>query len=121
MLRIKRAILEGLLDAAKNTYPNEFFALLGSRNRNGVIDEVVVVPAVFGKQHAIVKGRIPVDFSIIGSVHSHPGRSNMPSQADIRSFPSFGKVHFIISFPFNIENVNVVDLRGKKTEWGITK
>ncbi|MCX6801503.1 MAG: Mov34/MPN/PAD-1 family protein [Candidatus Diapherotrites archaeon] len=119
MFQIKRAILEGLLDAAKHTYPNEFFALLGSKHRNEVVDEVVIVPAVFGKEHSIMRGQAPVDFGIIGSVYSHPGASNRPSPADVNAFPHFGKVHFIISFPFNIGNAEAYDVRGKKIEWGI--
>ncbi|MEM0360182.1 MAG: Mov34/MPN/PAD-1 family protein [Candidatus Diapherotrites archaeon] len=119
MLCIKKAIVEGILEASKNTYPNEFFALLGSKNRNEIIDEVVIVPAVFGREHAIVRGRLPVDFRIVGSVHSHPSPDNNPSQEDLVAFSRFGKVHFIISYPFNIGNINVVDSSGKKIEWTV--
>ncbi len=122
MISIKRATLEGLLEAARNTYPNEFFALLGSTHRNSTIDEVVMVPTVYGKAHAIIKsGLVPVDFNIIGSIHSHPGNSNKPSVADLHSFPSFGSVHFIISYPFTIERINVYSARGKELEWKVVE
>ena len=117
MASIKRATLEGLLGAAKNTYPNEFFALLGSRHRNNIVDEVVVVPAVYGKRHALVKtGLVPLDFSILGSVHSHPGPSNRPSRADLHSFPRFGSIHLIISLPFTMETVGAYDSKGRGIE-----
>jgi len=122
MIRVKRATLEGILEAARNTYPNEFFALLGSSHRSNVIDEVIVVPAVYGKTHALVKSWLkPVDFSIMGSVHSHPGPSNRPSKADLHSFPSFGRIHFIISYPFNLESASAYDSTGKKLEWAVAE
>ncbi len=118
MISIKRATLEGLLEAARNTYPNEFFALLGSTHRNNVIDEVIVVPAVYGQRHTIIRsGLVPLDFNAVGSVHSHPGNSSRPSVADLHSFPSFGRVHFIISYPFTIESTNAYSASGKELEW----
>lgn len=122
MILIKRATLEGLLEAASNTYPNEFFALLGSTHRNNVIDEVIVVPAVYGKRHTIIRsGLMPLDFNVTGSVHSHPGNSNRPSVADLHSFPGFGSVNFIISYPFTIESTNAYSASGKELKWGIVE
>lgn len=122
MILIKRVTLEGLLQAARNTYPNEFFALLGSKHRNEVIDEVIVVPAIYGRAHALIKsGYIPVDFNIVGSVHSHPTHSNKPSKADLHSFPAFGKIHLIISYPFTMESINAYDSSGRKTGWRVVE
>ncbi len=117
MIEIKKGTIEGLLEAAKNTYPKEFFALLGSTGKNNTIDEVIIVPAVYGTQHALVKGGYyPLDFNAVGSVHSHPGSSNKPSKADIHSFPSFGRIHLILSFPYNLENAKAFSAEGKELE-----
>jgi len=122
VIEIKKDTIEGLLEAAKNTYPKEFFALLGSTRKNNTIDEVIIVPAVYGTQHALVKGgHYPLDFNSVGSVHSHPGPSNKPSRADIHSFPSFGRVHLIISFPFNLENVKAFNVNGKEVELDVVQ
>ena len=122
MIEIKSATLGGLLEAARNTFPNEFFALLGSRRRNNLIDEVIVVPAIYGRAHTLVKsGFIPVDFNIAGSVHSHPTSSNKPSKADLHSFPVFGSIHLIISYPFTIENVSAYDSGGRSREFRVVE
>jgi len=118
MVKIKRATIEGLMEASRNTYPNEFFALIGSKHRNSIIDDVIIVPAVYGKTHAIIKtSLIPIDFSIMGSIHSHPGRNNNPSRADIHSFPAFGSIHFIISYPFTSESTRSFDVKGNEIKW----
>jgi len=122
LIEIKKGTIEGLLEAAKNTYPKEFFALLGSTRKNNTVDEVIIVPAVYGTHHALVKsGYYPLDFKAVGSVHSHPGPSNKPSKADIHSFPSFGRIHLIISFPFNLENVKAFNIEGKELELGVVE
>ncbi|MCX8189647.1 MAG: Mov34/MPN/PAD-1 family protein [Candidatus Diapherotrites archaeon] len=121
MLKIKRSLLECISEAAKNTYPREFFALLG-RSKNEVIDELIVVPSVYGKTHVLVKSHlIPIDSKIAGSVHSHPANSSKPSAEDIGSFPIFGEVHLIISWPFSIENIKAYDVFGKEIHWVVVE
>ena len=45
-----------------------------------------------------------VDFSIMGTVHSHPSGNLTPSVADLNHF--FGKVFMIIGFPYvDVNNV----------------
>ena len=122
MIKIRRGVLEDLCEAAKNTYPNEFLAMLGSTKKNEVIDEYVVVPATYGKMHATVRlDLVPVDFQVVGLVHSHPSYSNAPSQADLNVFKKTGKIHLIIAFPFNITTCRLCDLNGKELEWKVIK
>ena len=121
MISIKRSVLETIIEASKNTYPKEFFALLGSTDKK-VIDELVIVPAIYGYGQTLIKaGLLPIDFNIIGSVHSHPGPSNVPSKADIKSFATFGHIHLIIAWPFNINTVEVYDVVGKKHAWSVVE
>src|SRR3989344_9149431 len=112
-MKIKKFVLEDLLLGARNTFPNEFFALLGEKN--GVIEEFVLVPSVYGKTHAIWRrDLVPLDKSIVGSFHSHPSSNNNPSSADLRSFSSMGKIHLIAGHPFEPENVKAFDAKGKR-------
>lgn len=121
MLKIKKQVLDGIAEAAKNTYPKEFFALLG-KDKNGVIEELIIVPSTYGKTHVLVKSHlIPIDSKIAGSVHSHPINSSKPSKEDISSFPNFGEVHLIISWPFRIEDVKAYDVFGKEISWVIVE
>jgi len=111
---VKRGTLENIALAAQHAFPMEFIALLGSRSRDNIVDEIVVVPAVFGSEHAMLySSLIPFDSGIIGSVHSHPSEYNFPSKADLDSFRKLGKVHLIISRPFALSNIRAFDNSGK--------
>lgn len=121
MYVIKKGTLEAVLEAARNTYPHEFFAMLGGDKGRKIIDEFVVVPAVYGKSHALVKAYlIPFDSRILGSVHSHPSPACSPSDADIGSFAKMGEIHLIISYPFRLENARAFNSRGTEEKIRIT-
>ncbi len=112
---VKRQILEDMAEAAGNTFPMEFIAMVGSRERNDIIDELVIIPAIFGESHSLLySSQIPFDKKIVGSVHSHPSPSNYPSRADLESFRKLGKIHFIVSQPFTLESISAFDNNGKK-------
>ncbi len=119
MIAIKRNVVETIIEASKRCYPKEFFALLGSPNGK-TIDEVIIVPAIYGQGHTLVKAHlIPIDARVIGSVHSHPAAWNKPSNTDLHNFPRFGRIHLIIAWPFNIDTIKVFDNAGKELEWKV--
>ena len=112
-MKFSKSLLEDLLEASKNTFPNEFLALL-SENKKGIISEFVLTPTIFGKTHAIFRRDLmPIDKSIVGSYHSHPSNSAMPSKADLRVFSSTGKIHLIAHYPFNFGAIKAFDNNGK--------
>ena len=37
-MKIKRGTIEDLCDAARNVYPNEFIAMIGSKEKNGGVE-----------------------------------------------------------------------------------
>jgi len=47
---------------------------------------------------------MPVDFSIVGTVHNHPSVSFHPSEADLPLLQRFGKVHIIAAYPYSFES-----------------
>ena len=116
MTSIKRATLEALLLAARNTFPNEFLALLSSTSKNGrVVDEFVVLPAIYGRTYSSVRlDLLPHDSSILGSVHSHPGPRASPSNGDLRAFKALGETHLIIASPFTLETVRAFNAKGNE-------
>lgn len=97
---IKESALEFMLEASRHAYPKEFTAQL--RVEDGVITEVMVIPkSTFGQGFAVTRlDMLPIDASIKGSVHSHPGESAVPSAADRVFFGKHGLVHLIIKKPF---------------------
>lgn len=120
MYKIKKATLLSIVDAAKNTYPNEFFSLLGGDRKKKIIDEFIVVPAQYGKTFTVVKVHlIPFDQKIVGSVHSHPSPNPFPSKGDLNTFSKFGEIHLIIAHPFNLNTVKAFNREGAKVSIGV--
>ena len=110
---IRKGTLDSIIIAARNVYPNEFFSMLGGKG--GMIEELVVVPAIFGEDFSSYRlDLLPIDRGIIGSVHSHPSPANYPSFADLDSFAKFGEIHLIIGYPYDFNTIRAFDNKGKK-------
>jgi proteasome lid subunit RPN8/RPN11 len=120
MYLFKKHVIEAVLESSKNAYPREFFGLLGSKGRDNLIDELVIVPAKLGYNASVVDlHALPIDFNIVGSVHSHPNESATPSEADLHTFKKLGRIHLIVAFPFNVQTIRVYDASGREVEWGV--
>jgi proteasome lid subunit RPN8/RPN11 len=86
------------------------------------ISEVLVPPlATHGANFADVRlHMLPMDFSIIGTVHSHPSGNLNPSHTDLNHV--FGIVLMIVGFPFADErNAAVYNRSGEKLPLQIIK
>lgn len=114
--KIKRGALEFILESAKSIYPNEFGGFLRvDTDEKYTIKEIVILPGtISGNAHAIFKlHMLPIDFSIVGTVHSHPSLSFHPSDADVLLFRKFGKVHIVAAYPFTTFSWKSYDYNGK--------
>jgi proteasome lid subunit RPN8/RPN11 len=82
-----------------------------------------VVPplAVYGRGFAnIPLHMLPMDFSIVGTVHSHPSGNLTPSDVDFNHF--FGRILMIVGFPFaDAQNVAVYSSNGERLPLQVTK
>ncbi|MDD4983609.1 MAG: Mov34/MPN/PAD-1 family protein [Candidatus ainarchaeum sp.] len=116
MEKMSRILLLDLLDGCKQTYPNEFFAYLGKTK--DVIDHFIAVPIFYQTEDSVAyyKHTKPVDFSIVGTIHSHPSGNSSPSSADKHSFFSEGNAHIIVSYPYTLDRVAVYDSAGKRIQ-----
>lgn len=97
--RITSKCLEMILESSKSNFPSEFGALLRvDRKKKDAIIEVVLLPGtISGDSHAIFQlHMLPVDYSVVGTVHSHPSSIARPSEADLDLFAHFGKIHLIV-------------------------
>ncbi|UCH71828.1 MAG: Mov34/MPN/PAD-1 family protein [Thermoplasmatales archaeon] len=113
--KIKSKCLDLLLACSKSNYPNEFGGFLRAEsNKKDTISEVVILPGtISGKTHAIFQLHMrPIDFSIVGTVHSHPSNSFVPSDADLHLFQKHGKIHIIIANPFDNISWRAYNSRG---------
>jgi proteasome lid subunit RPN8/RPN11 len=102
---IREELLQALLEGARRLHPRETILLLRGKKSKGVVEvsDVVVPPlATYGRGFAgMPVHMLPMDFSLVGTVHSHPSGNLMPSPADLNHF--FGSVLLIIGFPYESE------------------
>ncbi len=98
---IRRKVLRMILEASRDMYPREFGAIL--RAEEGVITEILLVPGtVSGNRHAIFQlHMLPADFTVVGTVHSHPSGNVHPSDEDLALFRKFGGLHIIVGLPYD--------------------
>jgi proteasome lid subunit RPN8/RPN11 len=117
-------LLDAIFEGARRLYPRETILLLrGKKSKDSVkVLELVVPPlATHGRGFAnIPLHMLPMDFSIVGTVHSHPSGNIAPSDTDCNHF--FGLVLMIVGFPFAGEqNVAVYNCHGERLPLQITK
>ena len=117
-------LLDAIFEGARRLYPKETILLLrGKKSKDSIrVLELVVPPlAVYGPGFAnIPLHMLPMDFSIVGTVHSHPSGNLAPSDTDCNHF--FGLVLMIVGFPFAGEqNVAVYNCRVERLPLQITK
>jgi len=119
LIRIEKELLDFISNAAKNNYPNEFAAFL--REDKDIISEIVLSPfSIFGRNSSTISNfSLPIDPTIIGSVHSHPGRSGSPSESDLIFFSRYGKVHIIVRYPFELEDYFFYSREGENLNYEV--
>ena len=121
---ISQELFQAIFEGARRLYAREAILLLrGEKKKNLIqVSELVVPPlATYGRSFAnIPLHMLPMDFSIVGTVHSHPSGNLTPSTTDLNHF--FGNILIIVGFPFADErNVAVYNRNGEKSTLQITK
>lgn len=115
--QIHYELIEEIRTLAKQSYPNEFVALFEGEIEDEVlkIEKLVFLPGETSNQGATLNTlMLPANMKIIGSVHSHPGPSNMPSTADLHFFSKMGLIHMIISEPYDITDIATYNSFGER-------
>lgn len=116
-VRIRRVVVDSILTYAKVFHPKEGILLLRGRNEKNtiLIDEVVIPPfAVHGTGFSTFPVHmLPVDFSIVGTAHSHPSGTLYPSIGDLNNF--YGKLMIITAYPYRSEQQIAIFNRSGKT------
>jgi proteasome lid subunit RPN8/RPN11 len=92
-----------LQEFARNNHPNEIIVLLrGSKKGNDIyITDYLLPPyGTGGKGFASFPSNLlPIDFSIVGTAHSHPSGVLKPSIGDFHNF--YGRVMILIGPPYD--------------------
>jgi proteasome lid subunit RPN8/RPN11 len=114
---IREDLLQAILEAAGRLYPREVILLLkGRRAKNEVVVSDLLVPplATYGRGFSVMRTHmLPIDFSIVGTVHSHPSGNPTPSPADLNH--QFGSILVIVAYPYRDEsNLAAYNRAGEK-------
>ena len=120
--KIKRKCLDLILESARSSYPNEFGALLrvDEKEKHTIVELVLLPGTISGNSHAIFRMHmLPIDFSIVGTVHSHPSPVPRPSGADLELFGKHGRVHIIAANPYSLSSWKAYDSTGKEIDMEI--
>jgi proteasome lid subunit RPN8/RPN11 len=123
VVKISREILEAIFYSAKMLYPKETVLLLRGKKKKDIIEvtDLLVPPlATYGYGFAnLPLHMLPVDFTIMGMVHSHPSGNTTASDVDYNHF--FGRVMMIVGYPYlNEQNVSVYNCNGDRVPLEVT-
>jgi proteasome lid subunit RPN8/RPN11 len=124
IVQIPIEILEAIYAGAKQLYPRESFLMLRGKKKKGIIriSDLILAPfAVHGEGYAHFNPyMLPGDFSLIGTVHSHPSGNISPSHVDLNYF--FGRILMIVGYPFEGEDcVAAYDSNGERIQLKIVQ
>ena len=120
---ISKELLDAIFESARRLYPKETIMLLRGKKKKDVIQitDLLVPPlATYGYGFAnLPLHMLPMDFSIMGMVHSHPSGNLTASDVDFNHF--FGRIMMIVGYPYaSQQNVVVYNCRGDKLPLEIT-
>jgi len=119
---VNRSVIRSILDYAKACHPKEGILLLkGSLSKDRItVNEVEIPPLAvhgFGFSNFPLH-MLPLDFSVVGTAHSHPSGVLRPSITDLNKF--YGRIMIIAAYPYRSEeNVAVFDREGRLIEYEI--
>ena len=119
-VRVDREVLESVIYYSKKAYPNEFLAFFDGQIKDKIlyITGLIFVPGETCETGAVVHTElIPMNTKYMGSVHSHPGPSAMPSDADLMTFSRHGYFHMIVCLPYSLETFKSYDRYGNHMDY----
>ncbi|MDK2795122.1 MAG: hypothetical protein PWQ22_28 [Archaeoglobaceae archaeon] len=114
-MKISGELLKEILEIARDSYPNEFIALLSGKK--DLIEELIFLPFMAGERSALIHlEMLPLGMKFHGTVHSHPSPCCEPSEEDLSLFTRYGKYHIIVCYPFTIRDWKCYNNKGEEVE-----
>ncbi|WP_298500000.1 Mov34/MPN/PAD-1 family protein [uncultured Methanobrevibacter sp.] len=121
-VRVDREVLDSVIYYSKKAYPNEFLAFFDGLIKDKVlyITSLIFVPGETCETGAVVHTElIPMNTKYLGSVHSHPGPSAQPSDADLKTFSRNGYFHMIVCLPYCLDTFRAYDRYGEPQNYTV--
>lgn len=112
---VDNGVIDSVIFYAKKSYPNEFLAMFDGHVKDKVlyITGLLFLPGERSHTGASFNDwLIPPTQRKWGSVHSHPGPSNQPSDADLMTFAKHGPFHIIVCEPYSLATMQAYDSYG---------
>ncbi|MBE6500168.1 MAG: hypothetical protein E7Z80_06470, partial [Methanobrevibacter thaueri] len=119
-VRVDREVLESVIYYSKKAYPMEFLAFFDGQIKDKIlyITGLIFVPGETCETGAVVHSElIPMNTKYMGSVHSHPGPSANPSDADLNTFSRHGYFHMIVCLPYSLQTFKSYDRYGQPMDY----
>jgi proteasome lid subunit RPN8/RPN11 len=114
-VHIDRRALNAMLHLAREQHPHEVILLLrGDVDGDGIrISEFLFPPfATSGSGFAgFPSHMLPIDFTIVGTAHSHPSGSWAPSTTDLNHF--YSRIMMILAYPYREDAAAAYNSRGE--------
>jgi len=121
---ISRELLDSIFEGARQLYPKETILMLrGKKSKDTIrITDLIIPPlATYGHGFASYPFHLlPMDFSLVGSVHSHPSGNKTPSDVDLNNF--FGRILMIVGYPYKTpQDIVSYNCNGEKNPIQVTE
>jgi len=103
---IKKELIEGILGMCYQQHPREIVGLLSLND--GRFTQFILPPGATTSETSGVfyPGRIPIDTTLQGTIHSHPSGNSNPSPVDLETVFRGYDYNFIAGYPYN--NLNCI-------------
>lgn len=114
-VQIDQRVIDEIIKIAINADPKEFVALLSGKTEDEIlkITGLIFLPFEASDTSAVMQVFMkPLTTDAVGSVHSHPGPSAQPSNADLSFFGKNGLFHMIICRPYSQATIRAYDAGG---------
>lgn len=119
---VVRELLTEMLSFARERHPREAILLL--RGRLG--KETIILTDYLFPPYATTNSisasyplhMLPIDFSIVGTVHSHPSGSLKMSPQDMNNI--YGRISLIMAYPYGSEDVAAYNKQAERIPIRIT-
>ena len=113
--KIKKKILLTIMELSKESFPNEFSGMLVGDKDEKIINDIYIIPATISNHNSstLRLDLVPMSFSVVGSVHSHPSSSSVASRADQRFFQSKA-INIISRYPYSPYDFTAYNHKGEQ-------
>ncbi|HIH87616.1 TPA: hypothetical protein HA344_00215 [Candidatus Bathyarchaeota archaeon] len=113
---IERGLLEEMLSFAREKHPNESLLML----RGKVTKESITLTDYLFPPYATTDSvsasypihMLPIDFSIVGTIHSHPSGGLRLSTADVNHM--YGRFSMLMAYPYRLGDVAAFNKQGER-------